>query len=312
MANILFTGATGVIGRATLPHLISQGHTVKALARGTEEAAWLESVGAVPTYVDLLDPQEIPESMEGTDTVIHFATAIPPQNTMTKRDSWLLNDRLRSEATGYLVDAAIDRGVERFIQQSITFFYRDGANAWLDEDATIDPSWDVFDSALDAEQHISRFTISGGSGIALRLGRLYGPGRASAEYVEAVRDRRMPIIGSGQNYVSNIHVADVATAIAASITTPPGVYNVVDDEPVRSSVMVETLAELLDAPRPRHIPKAAARLMIGKATGLLTSSLRVSNARFRNATGWVPQFPSIVDGWRSVTGTHAPELPGVS
>jgi hypothetical protein len=35
-----------------------------------------------------------------------------------------MNDRLRAEATAKLVDAAIANGVERFVQQSITFIYR--------------------------------------------------------------------------------------------------------------------------------------------------------------------------------------------
>ncbi len=108
------------------------------------------------------------------------------------------------------------------------------------------------------------------------------------------------MVGAGDNYVSSIHVADVASALAAAMTAPDGTYNVGDDEPVTSAVYTDTLADLLDAPRPRRIPRLVARLAVGKAVTLLTTSQRVSNRRFSEATGWKPAFPSVREGWRNV------------
>lgn len=298
--KILFTGATGVLGRAAVPRLVEDGHDVIAVSRSPEDAAWLEETGARPEAVDLFDPSAIDHALAGVDTVIHFATAIPPMSKMAKRKSWEMNDRLRSEATGILVDAAIANDVSRFVQQSVTFAYRDRGEAWLDEDSEIDPGWDVLDSALDAEAHVDRFRTSGGNGVTLRLSRLYGPGKASGAFVAGVGDRKVPVVGAGDNYVSSIHVADVASALAAAMTAPDGTYNVSDDEPVTSAVYTDTLADLLDAPRPRRIPRLVARLGVGRAVTLLTSSQRVSNRRFREATDWKPVFPSVRGGWRDV------------
>ena len=55
-------------------------------------------------------------------------------------------------------------------------------------------------------------------GLVLRYGSLYGPGTAfSTDYVEQVRSRRLPVIGSGAGIWSFVHVDDAAaaTAIAA-------------------------------------------------------------------------------------------------
>lgn len=301
--KILFTGATGVLGRAAVPRLVEDGHDVIAVSRSPEDAAWLEETGAIPEPVDLFDPSAIDRAVAGIDTVVHFATAIPPMARMTKRRSWEANDRLRSQATGILVDAAIANDVPRFVQQSVTFAYRDGADAWLDEESRLDPGWDVLDSALDAEAHVDRFRTAGGTGVTLRLSRLYGPGKASGEFVAGVADRKVPVVGTGDNYVSSIHVADAASALATATTAPDGTYNVSDDEPVTSAVYTDTLADLLDAPRPRRIPHLVARLAAGKAVTLLTTSQRVSNRRFREATGWKPAFPSVREGWRSVVDT---------
>jgi len=301
--KILFTGATGVLGRAAVPRLVEDGHDVIAVSRSPGDAAWLEETGARPETVDLFDPSEIDRALSGVDTVIHFATAIPPMSRMAKRQSWEMNDRLRSEATGILVDAAIANDVSRFIQQSVTFAYRDGGEGWLDEDSETEPGWDVLDSALDAEAHVDRFRTAGGTGVTLRLSRLYGPGKASGDFVAGVADRKVPVVGTGDNYVSSIHVADVASALAAAITVPDGTYNVSDDEPVTSAVHTDTLADLLGAPRPRRIPRLVARIAVGRAVTLLTTSQRVSNRRFREATEWKPSFPSVREGWRDVVAT---------
>lgn len=298
--KILFTGATGVLGRASLPLLVAGGHDVTAVSRSEADAAWLERAGARPSRIDLFDRRAVTEAVSGVDTVIHFATSIPPQATMRKRSSWEMNDRLRSKATSSLVDAALASGVERFVQQSITFVYADGADRWLDETAPIRPLWDVLDSALEAESHVDRFRAGGGSGVVLRLSRLYGPGRASAEYVAGVGKRAIPIVGRGDNFVSSIHVDDAATALARALSAPDGTYNVTDDAPMRSADNLTALVEPLGAPAPRHLPVWLARLMIGDATGMLTVSQRVSNHAFREATGWAPAFPGAAEGWPTV------------
>lgn len=302
--KILFTGATGVIGRAVLPHLAAAGHDVTAVSRSDDDRIWLDKVGARPVKVDLFDPDTVSQAISGVETVAHFATSIPRQNDMKNRASWSTNDRLRSIATAHLVDAALDHGVTRFVQESISFVYADGGEDWLDESAAIDPVWDVLESALTAEDHVERFRRGGGTGVVLRMARLYGPGKTSGELIDGVRNRAIPIIGRGDNYVSSLHVDDAATAVLAALSAPDGTYNVADDEPMRSADNLVTLAEGLGAPEPRQIPSILARMALGKATSMLTVSHRVSNRAFRRATGWKPEYPSAKEGWAASLGKN--------
>jgi nucleoside-diphosphate-sugar epimerase len=298
--NILFTGATGVLGAEALPRLVARGDDVVVATRSNAEAESVRQQGARAMTVDLLDRESVVSSVHHVDTIIHFATAIPPQSAMTKRQAWTMNDRLRSEATSHLVDAAIASGVERFIQQSVAFSYADGENRWLDEDSPIEPVWDVLDSALDAEGHIDRFRQRGGTGVVLRLARVYGPGRASAEYIESIRSRKLPIVGSGRNFVSSLHTRDAGTAVVSALTAPDGTYNIADDEPQPSRIIIETIASDLHVRPPRSVPVWLGRIAVGRATGLLTVSHRVSNKRFRQATGWQPEYRSALDGWAEI------------
>lgn len=301
--RIFFTGATGVVGREAVPLLVSAGHQVIGVARGPDKASWLERVGARPVEVELFDREAVSRVVEGSEAVVHFATAIPAMARMANREAWELNDRLRSEATANLVDAALEHGVGRFVQESIVFVYADGKEEWLDEQSPVEPVWDALDSALTAESTVDRFNQAGRAGVSLRLGRLYGPGRASAGLVEAVASGKgAPSAGKGDNYVSSLHVEDAARAVEAALTTAPGVYNVVDDEPVRSKELIGSLSRTLGVKPPRRVPAGLARLVAGPAANLLTVSHRVSNRSFTEATGWKPEYPTITEGWARMLG----------
>lgn len=298
--KILFTGATGVIGRRALPALVAAGHDVTAVSRSDRDAAWLEGLGARPVPLDLFDRGAVKEAAGGMDAIVHFATAIPPLAAMGDRAAWGMNDRLRSEATAVLVDVALAQGVERFIQESVSFIYRDGGEAWIDENATIDPPREVLESAVDAERHVDRFTEAGNIGVSLRLGRLYGPGPVSGDYLEAVRNRKVPVVGRGRNYVSSLNIDDAGSAVGAALMAPAGIYNVADDRPLTSAELTDAVAELLGARRPRRVPEFLARMVAGPSTSLLTVSQRISNRKFRQATGWHPHYPSAVEGWYEI------------
>ena len=288
--RVLLTGSTGVIGRTALPHLVSAGHDVLANYRSSDDRVWLENVGARPVSADLFSPDDLRRVAVGVDAVAHFATAIPRLSDMGDRSSWEMNDRLRTAATSHLVDVALGCGAARFVQESITFIYADGGDAWLDESAPVDPVSDTLRSALTAEGHVDRFRTGGGTGVVLRMAGLYGPGKTSAEYIAAVRSGQIPIVGNGDNYVSSLHIADAAMALVAALTAPDGVYNVGDDAPMKSGDNLTALARVLGAPEPRRVPA-------GVGSRHLTISHRVSNRAFRSATGWAPKHPDAASGW---------------
>jgi nucleoside-diphosphate-sugar epimerase len=50
-----------------------------------------------------------------------------------------------------------------------------------------------------------------------------------------------------------------------------------------------------------RVPGRAALFLGDRATSL-TRSLRVSNARFKRATGWAPRYPSAREGWAATAG----------
>jgi nucleoside-diphosphate-sugar epimerase len=300
--KLLVTGATGVLGRDAVPGLVAAGHDVVAATRDHHDRDRVPT-DARPIRLDLFDPIAVREAVRDVDGVVHLATAIPPLARMHRRRAWAANDRLRAEATGVLVDAAIASGTELFVFPSISFTYADGGDAWLDEEAPIDPPFGATESALVAERHVQRLTRAGGRGVVLRLARLYGPGRASEEQIAQARAGRNVVVGSGDNHVSSLHRHDAGRAIAAAIDVPAGVYNVAEDRPTTAAELAEAISEGIAGPAPRRLPVGLARLLVGRASRLLTVSQRISNRRFRRASGWSPKHPEATAWWRHQTAS---------
>src|SRR5437762_628621 len=78
---------------------------------------------------------------------------------------------------------------------------------------------------------------------------------------------------------------------------PAGTYNVVDDQPLTHRAIGDVLAGILGVRPPRLLPAWVARLG-GSLGETLARSLRVSNAKLKGVTGWMPAVPSAEDGLR--------------
>jgi 2-alkyl-3-oxoalkanoate reductase len=186
---------------------------------------------------------------------------------MRRPGAWQTNDRLATQATRNLVDAAITGGVEVFVQESISVVYANGGAQWLEESAEGAPPFAAARSAL----------VQGG---------------------------RPVVVGRGANYVSSLHAEDAGTAVAAALAVPAGVYNVGDDEPVTALRLAATLAAPLGALPPRRVPAWVAPSLLGGMARLLTVSQRVSNQAIRQAAGWEPRYRSVEIGWPTLLTRH--------
>jgi len=311
IADIFITGATGVLGRATVPLLINAGYTVRGLARSQANEGALRQLGADPVRADLVDTGGIRPAVEGCEAILHLATRIPPMARLGRRSAWEENDRIRREGTRILVNAAREAGVRTVVYPSVILVYPDSGDRWVDATTTGAETAPILESTLDAEAQIARFTESGGRGIVLRMGLFYGPESTQTQGHLSMARRGISLIpGSPEGYMSSIWIQDAAEAVVAAMAAlPAGVYDVVDDEPQCRGEVVEILARSLGRRSLRAVPPLVFRLTAPAVASHLMRSQRVSNRRFKEATGWAPRVSSAAVGWRMlVSGDVAPAL----
>jgi len=288
--KVLVAGATGVIGASLVPRLTAAGHEVIKVSRASG--------------TDVLDRAAVFQAVRAgePDAVVHLATAIPAQvNPKTMARDFEPTNRLRTEGTRNLLDAAQEAGVRRIITQGLAYAY-DPGHGLADEEA---PLWTrppaQFAPVLAALEELERRTRDA-KGLVLRFGHLYGPGSFFAPdgtYTRQVREGKFPIVGKGASVFSFTHADDAASAIVAALgSDAAGAANIVDDTPVPIREWLPAFAAMLSAPPPRHLPAAVVRLVAGGWGAAFMTELRgASNARAKATLGWSPRFPSWIEGF---------------
>lgn len=280
--RVIVFGATGVLGRALVPLLIEQGHRVRAVVRSPEKAPGLFSRDVELLPGDLLSPETragLPALMAGCRAAVHIATAIP--RDFGAPGAWDANTRLRTEGTRALLDASLAAGVERYIQQSIIMAYTGGGDRLLDEDTPLDTSpsrAEVCGPVIAMEGMLRAVPADRLRWTILRGGAFVGRGTAQDGTIERLRAGTERVPCDGSSYISPVHFADMAAAVAAALDRAPAgsTFNIVD-EPLRQSDYLDRLAALVGAPMPERDP-----------TKPCPPSWRCSNAAARSVLGWSP------------------------
>jgi nucleoside-diphosphate-sugar epimerase len=294
--KVFVAGGTGAIGGHAVPALIAEGHAVTALARSPETAAVLRAQGAKAVSASLFDRAALTALLAGHDAVVNLTSAIPPIPSFMLARAWKANDKVRTEGSAALVDAAVSAGVDRFVQESVSMLYPDRGSEWIDENVPVD-TYPMARANLAAEASTVRFCAAGGTGIVLRFGWFYGPGARHSELFLAMARHHLGIVpGRPDAYVSSIHIADAAVAVVAALHAPAATFNIVDDEPLTKRDYAAALASAAGKAMWLRGPGRAA-LLLGERLTSLTRSLRVSNRRFRSETGWTPRYRNVREGW---------------
>src|SRR5215211_2853203 len=256
MTTVFVTGATGVLGHATVPQLLASGYTVRALSRGEANDASIRALGAEPVRGDLFDPDSLARAVAGADAVLHLATRIPPSSEMRHRSAWVDNDRIRAQGTKNLVDAALEADVRVFVYPSFAFVYPDSGDAWIDAVSTPVDLTDILHSTIAAEGEVARFAEDGRRGISLRLGGLYGIDVPSTKEQLQLARRGVTMFGSvPAAFTPTLWIGDAASALVAALDrSPSGLFDVVDDEPVRQQELKCALAAAAGRRRVLSLP----------------------------------------------------------
>ena len=293
--NVFVAGATGAIGVPLVRALVAAGHQVTGLTRSAANADVLRALGATPAIADALDADALRRVVVAARPthVIHQLTALPKGGPRSARELAPTN-RLRSDGTRHLIDAAVAARAQRIII---------GSFAVLRGAPPADAPADVREAA-EAVTSMERQTLDANragriEGIVLRYGMFYGPEAGSTVQMIAMARRRMlPRITHDTSLLPCIHVEDAASATVAALDhgQPGAIYDIVDDRAVSFSEIVAGLARASGAPRPLAIPAWIPRLVMPYMARMIALRLPLSNAKAKAELGWRPAFPTIDEG----------------
>jgi nucleoside-diphosphate-sugar epimerase len=295
--KIFVAGATGAVGLPIVRALCTLGHRVTGMTRAGPGVDRLRELGARPSHADAFDAKAVRAAIGAAapDVVIDQLTWLPA-NPADILQSLPDDTRLRRDGGAHLLAAAEAAGVRRYIVQGRGFYLEAPAGQLADETARLryDAPGVIGESTRASGAYEDRILAAPSlEGVILRYGFLYGPGtwyRPDGAIAEQVRKREATILGEGNAVWSFVHIDDAVAATVASLTAEPGVYNVVDDDPLPVSEWLPAFARWVDAPEPPRMSTEEARKAAGEeAVYYHTRLTGASNRRAKTKLGFAPR-----------------------
>lgn len=276
--RVVITGATGFIGNALCREL-HKDHEIVALSRDAEKAR--KSLGSMAAVT-----QWNAKTLDGWERTINGALAVTNlagENIAAGRWTQAKKNKIlqsRLEATQAIVNA-VSRAEAKphvLIQASAIGYYGSRGDEILDEDSLSGTGF-LADVCRQWEQAIQPVADSSARLAIARFGAVLGAeGGLMPRLLPAFRFFLGGHPGSGEQYLSWIHIDDVATAVRFLIDHPDcrGVFNLTAPTPISAKRFSGVLGRLMHRPSSLSLPAAILKTMLGEmATELLLSSLRV-------------------------------------
>jgi 2-alkyl-3-oxoalkanoate reductase len=238
--RVLLTGGSGFLGSFTAEQLAAGGHVVRALVRPRSDKRVLEKLPGVefaPGAVE--DRASLGAAVKGVDAIVHVAGIVKARRP---EDFFLVN----AQGTRNLLDAAVARGVGRFVYvSSLSAVGPSVDGSPVRDDADPRPVTHYGRSKLEAERAVlaakDELHVT-----VLRPPLIYGPrDRETLAFFTSIRNGVLPMTGDGRNTLSVVYVEDCAAAIVRALEAkdaPSGRAYFVEDGAVY--VWRDALAEI--------------------------------------------------------------------
>jgi len=287
--KIAISGGTGLVGQALSTELIRNGHEVFILTRSKTNTS------ANPQFIQWLNDGDQPEkALEGIDAIVNLAGATINNRWTDEYKHKILESRLRATSEINRIIGELNQKPTVLINASAVGYYGTSMTAEFSEQsaqgndflAETVARWETAASAannLGVRVVLCRFGVildkKGGALPRMALPyKFFGGGK----------------IGSGQQWLSWIHIEDVVGGIMFAIEKKQlsGPVNFSAPEPVRMNQFGKTLAKVIHRPHWMPVPSVMLKLLLGEMSILVLEGQRVLPEKLLS-TGYTFRFPHL-------------------
>jgi len=291
--KILVSGGTGLVGRAIIPILQSRGHQVANLTTRKELDSTWEN-GLRHSYWNPALREIKANEIEWADAVINLAGfSVANRWTQGNKDRMICS---RIDATDLLVKSILASASPPsvFLSASASGYYNSSPE-WQDESAP-NGSGFLADLCRNWEECSLPLEATSVRRVIVRIGVVLDAKEAAlGQMIPLFQKGLGASVGGGKQWMSWIHIEDLAQAIVHCIETEDakGVYNVVAPEPTTNEEFSKALASVLKKPffLP-SVPAFALKLLFGEMGSMVLASQRLNSTRLLKS-GFGFRHPSL-------------------
>jgi nucleoside-diphosphate-sugar epimerase len=283
--RIFVTGASGWIGSAVVPELLSAGHQVLGLARSDASATAVADMGADVLRGDLYDTDILRAGALDSDGVIHLAFVVPS------------------------VSEAATRTDAKAIETFAAYLARSGKPMLITGATLVTPGRPATerDQLIAAGPIAARITNMQAALAAAERGvrsclvmlprSVHGEGERHGFVPQLIAMARVKgvsgYIGDGASRWPAVHVKDAASLYRLAIEQAPAgaVLNAVGEESVSVREIAQAIGRNLNLPA-KSLP---AEEFSGMLVPLLSTDMPASSTITQELLGWQPTHPGLIE-----------------
>lgn len=263
--NLLITGATGMVGSALARRAVEAGYTVQAMVRRNSDRRILDGLPVEFVEGDLAEPESLPTALADAEVVVHAAAHVGDWGPAEKYRT------INVIGLEHMIHAAARASrFRRWVQISSLGVYPARHHYGTDESLPPDPVGLDGYTRTKAEAEIllnHHIQEEGFPAVLLRPGFIYGPGdrHALPRIIQKIESGKMKFLGRGDRVVNNTYVGNLVEAILLAIDKPDidgETFNIRDERLVTREEFINTVADFLGKPHPRHVPERLARILV--------------------------------------------------
>ena len=284
--RVFVTGATGFIGSAIVPELITAGHQVLGLSRSDAGAKSLTAAGAEVHRGDIEDLDSLRSGAAKSDGVIHTAF----NHDFSKFEENCEIDRRAIEALG----AVLAGSGRPFVVTSGTAVAHTPGRLTTEEDVPNSPMPRVASEAAAASLAAQGVRVS-----IMRLPQVHDPFKQGliTYLVAAAREKGVSAyVGDGQNRWPAVHRLDAAHLyrLALEKGSAGARYNAVAEEGVPLREIAEAIGRGMKLPVVSKSAEEAAE-HFGWLGMFVGADIPASSSLTQQRLGWRPTGPKLID-----------------
>jgi uncharacterized protein len=299
--KILVSGSHGLVGKALIKSLTSDGHDIVRLVRrelsfGASEVEWHPDQGRIDA-----------EHLEGLDVVVHLAGENIAEGRWTGEKKRSIRES-RIKGTSVLSDALarLSRPPSLFLSASAIGYYGDRGDELLIEKSAPGKGF-LADLCVAWENATRPAAEKGIRTVCTRFGIILDPeGGALAKMLTPFRMGIGGRVGAGTQWMSWVVLDDVVNGLKFLMaeTATHGAVNFVAPNPVTNAEFTKTLGRVLSRPTIFPVPEFGVRLALGEmADALLLSSQRVEPGVLEDQ-GFLFSWPTLEPALKHLLATN--------
>ena len=305
--HVVISGATGLVGRVLTARLHEHGYDIVALTRNPDSAR--ETLGdlARPVAWDGRNFSSLTEHVEGAAAVVNLAGENIGQGRWTAaRRKSILQSRL--DATESIVQA-IEKTEKKpgvLIQASAIGFYGSTGDSVAEESEASGTGF-LADVCRRWEAASLKVEDLGVRRVLLRTGIVLShKGGALPEMVAPIKSYVGGVLGTGRQWISWVHVEDVAHAVEFLIDSEElrGPVHITAPNPATNAEITRRIASHLKKPAFLKVPAIALKAAFGRdfAEEMLLGGRKVLPATLERA-GFRFEYPDLETALTSLLST---------